>query len=167
MPYASRVTLQEIPSGDAGTRATLRAMRAYAKAGSKSITVREQALECIRPVPGHKNWAGQVHALHAFVQGRIQYVRDIANVETLQTPEMTLNYGQGDCDDQATLLAALLLSVSHPVRFVAIATQPGGPFAHVYCETRIGPKWIPLETTEKWPAGKGPPVFFRRMVMDV
>jgi len=166
MPLATRVTLQAIPDGPAGTAATLRAMRRFAKEGARNIIIREQALACIRGLPGHKNFSGQVRALHRFVQTRIQYVRDIVGVETVQTPQMTLRYGQGDCDDQATLMAALLLSIGHPARFVAIAVIPGAPFSHVYTETRIGPKWYPLETTEKFPAGK-PMQFARRMVLTL
>lgn len=167
MPRANHVTLQEIPPGDAGTKATLRAMRAYAKAGARDIRVREHALNLIRDLPGHKNWTGQVRALHSWVQSRVQYVRDIVGVETLQTPSMTLQYMQGDCDDQSTLLAALLESIGHPARFVAIATRPGGLFAHVYAETKIGERWVPVETTERWPMGTTPPIYFRRMVLNV
>lgn len=165
MPLADRVTLCELPPGDAGTRATLRAMREYARQGARDIEIRELALDLIRDIPGHKQWSAQVAALHRFVQNRIQYVRDIAGVETVQTPEMTLRYGQGDCDDQVTLLAALLQSIGHPVRMVAIA-RDAGPFFHVYSETKIGDKWYPLETTEKFPPGK-PMKFSRRMVLDV
>jgi len=167
MTLANRVTLAEIPSGDAGTVATLKAMRSYARQGSKDIRVRELAMSLVSDVPGRKNWRGQVRALHSFVQNSIQYVRDIVNVETLQTPAMTLQYGAGDCDDQATLLAALLQSIGHPARFVAIALRPRGPFAHVYTETKIDDRWYPLESTENWPAGQGPPLYFRRLVLKV
>lgn len=166
MPLANRVTLQSIPNGDAGTKATLQAMRRFAREGARNIVVREQAMSLVRDLPGHKNWVGQVRALHSFVRDCIQYVRDIAGVETLQTPEMTLRYRQGDCDDQATLLAALLQSIGHPARFVAISALPLGQFSHVYVETKIGARWFPLETTEKFPAGK-PMNYARRMVLDV
>ena len=76
-------------------------------------------------------------------------MRDVNGVETLQTPLVTMEIKQGDCDDQSVLLASLLESIGHPTRFVAIKQNFFGPYVHVYTETRIGPKWYPLETTEK------------------
>ena len=113
------------------------------------MPVRELALSLIRHLHGHKNWVGQVKCLHSYVQRNIQYVRDVRGVETIATPIVTIQNGQGDCDDQAVLLAALLESIGHPTRFVAIKQNMFGPFVHVYTETKIGPRWLPLETTEK------------------
>lgn len=140
-------------------------MRSIVRDSKKKIQIRELALSIIRGLPGHKNWAGEVKRLHNFVQSRIQYVRDIRGVETVQTPEKTLEYAQGDCDDQSVLLASLLESIGHPTRFVAIAMSERGPYVHVFTETKIGPRWVPLETTEKWQAGQGPPRFAKRMVV--
>lgn len=133
----------------------------------KSLPIRQLALSIIDRVRnhGHKNFAAQVRALHSFVQSNIQYVKDVNGVETLATPTKTLEYRKGDCDDQAVLLASLLESIGHPTRFVAISMVPLGPFVHVYTETRLGRGWIPVETTEPWPAGKGPPKFADRMVV--
>ena len=126
-------------------------MRQFVREYKKSLPVRELALSLVRQVPGHKNWVGQIKALHRYVQKRVQYVRDITNVETIATPLVTIQIGQGDCDDQSVLLAALLESIGHPTRFVAIRQNRFGPFVHVYTETRIGPNWYPLETTEEMP----------------
>jgi len=159
-------TLQEIPSGSAGTRATLRHMSRLVREFKKTLPIRDTALQIISDVPGHKNWVGQVRSIHAWVRDHVQYVRDISGVETLATPVQTLDYMQGDCDDQATLVAALLESIGHPTRFVAISASALGAFSHVYTETKIGHnpgKWIPLETTEKFSMGK-PMRFARRMI---
>ena len=120
----------------------------------KNITIRELALSLINGVPGHKNWVGQVRALHSYVRDNVQYVRDVCGVETIATPLKTLEYMQGDCDDQSVLLASLLESIGHPTRFAAIKLSALQPFIHVYTETKIGQKWYPLETTEKFPPGK-------------
>ena len=142
-------TLQRIPEGAPGTKATLNYMRRFVREYKKTLPVRQLALSLIRDLPGHKNWVGQIKRLHSYVQRRIQYVRDVKDVETLQTPLVTMKNRQGDCDDQAVLLASLLESIGHPTRFVAIKQNFFGPFVHVYTETKIGPKWFPLETTEK------------------
>lgn len=145
-------TLQNIPNGALGTKATLRIMRQLVREYKKSLPVRQLALSLIRDLPGHKNWVGQIRKLHEFVQRNIQFVRDVRGVETVQTPLVTLQNRQGDCDDQSVLLASLLESIGHPSRFVAIKTQMLGPYVHVYTETKIGERWLPLETTEKFRA---------------
>lgn len=120
----------------------------------KNIQIRQLALSLISDLPGHKNWTGQIKRVHAYVRDSIQYVRDVRGVETLATPTKTLEFGQGDCDDQAVLLASLLESIGHPTRFVAIKATLLGPYVHVYTETKIGNNWYPLETTEKFEAGR-------------
>jgi len=141
-------------------------MRQLVRRYKKSLEIRQLAFAIIDRVRGHKNFADQVRAVHAWVQDNIQFVKDIRDIETLATPVKTLEFRKGDCDDQAVLLASLLESIGHPTRFVAIKVNPFGPYVHVYTETRIGRGWIPLETTEKWPAGKGPPKFSQRMVVN-
>ena len=147
-------TLQSIPSGALGTRATLRLMSKLVRHYKKNMEIRSLALSLVAEVPGHKNWTAQIKAIHAFVQHSIQYVRDVRGVETLATPVKTLETMQGDCDDQSVLLASLLESIGHPSRFVAMRQTAFGPFVHVFTETKIGASWYPLETTEKFPAGK-------------
>ena len=122
-----------------------------------NLTPEERAREIA--VAAHKKAVAQAEA------ERIQYVRDIRGVETLQTPLVTMKIRQGDCDDQSVLLAALLESIGHPTRFVAIKQNFFGPYVHVYTETKIGPKWIPLETTEKMRAG-APMNYSTRMVVN-
>lgn len=139
-------TLQQIPNGRAGTDATLKIMSGLVKTYKKAPAIRELALRLTRHLP-QKAWLAEVRAIHDFVQNDIRYVMDIRGVETLQTPVQTLRLGQGDCDDKSTLAAALLESINHPTRFRAIGLSPG-TFSHVYPETRIGNKWVTVETTE-------------------
>lgn len=146
-------TLQQIPNGGMGTRATLRIMSKLVRHFKKDIQIRSLALSLVADLPGHKNWTAQIKALHSWVQRNIKYVRDVNGVETLATPLKTLEFRAGDCDDQAVLLASLLESIGHPTRFVAMKQSTFGPFVHVFTETKIGSKWYPLETTEKFPAG--------------
>jgi hypothetical protein len=92
--------------------------------------------------------AGEVRELHRFVRDSIRYVGDVYGMETVQTPQATLEVGAGDCDDKSALLASLLLSIGHPVRYVLARTKPQDPtsFSHVYVETPIRGRWVPLET---------------------
>jgi len=81
-----------------------------------------------------KDYLSELVALHYFVCQRVRYQRDPLTVELVKTPEATLQTGVGDCDDIATLLAALVLLAGSPARFVTVGFQPRKPFTHVYCE---------------------------------
>lgn len=158
-------TLGKIPSGDAGTRATLQLMSQLVREYKKHYPIRQLALNLVASAR-QKDWMTEVERLHRYVRDRIRYVRDITNVETLATPLRTLQIGQGDCDDKSTLLATLLESIGHPTRFVAVAVGPRPQFAHVYVETKVRQGWIPLETTEPWPSGVAVPGVTRRMEVN-
>lgn len=154
--------LMEIPSGSAGTRATLQLMSALTNAGKKRLKIRRLA-QILVSEKSQKDYAGEARELHRFVRDNIRYLRDIRGVETLQTPEKTLQFKSGDCDDKSVLLASLLESIGHKTRFVAVGFSPD-TYAHVYVEVYINGGWEPLETTEPWKAGRGPGVTLTRMV---
>lgn len=145
-PEKLSTNLQSIPNGAAGVRATLNIMRQLVRENKTNIRIRSLALSLVKHNQ-QKDWVGEVNDLYTFVRDRIRYVKDIDGVETVHSPEQVLNFGQGDCDDKSILLATLLATIGHPSRFVAIGLRPR-TFQHVFVETKIGNKWIPLETTE-------------------
>jgi transglutaminase-like putative cysteine protease len=156
-----------IPSGAGGVRVTLRHMARLAREYSKNPRIRATAEMIVRPIQT-RAYRAEVDALHAMVQTEIRYTRDPLYFETLSTPTRILDVRVGDCDDMATLLAALLLSIGHPVRFVAMAQERGAPPSHVYVETKVGMTWIPLDPTEPEPSGWEPPQErSTRMIQDV
>lgn len=145
-PTPKGVTLAQIPEGDAGTRATLKIMSEYAQAAVRdpNQAIRRKALQIFSGIPP-RQYIAEVKALHAFVRDQIRYVKDPVDLELVQTPIATLQIGQGDCDDKATLLAALLTATGHRSQFVAVGFDRG-PFSHVLVETKVGGGWMPLET---------------------
>lgn len=158
--------LLDLPSGAEGVRVTLRLMRQLARDAMVDVHLRDYAAQLVKDLP-QKDWAGQVRLLHEFVRDGVRYIRDVDGVETVQTPAVTLSQRYGDCDDKATLLAAMLKSIGHPARFVAVGFEQPGRFSHVYVETPIGGRWIPLETTAYKPAGWQPPAVRARMILKV
>lgn len=146
--------LARIPDGFPGVVETLRIMSRFVRDGKKSINVRQAAMRLTKSCM-QKDYVCEIEQLHQFVRDSVRYVQDINGVETVQTPQKTLELMGGDCDDKSTLLAALLESIGHPSRFVAIGFEPG-IFSHVYLETLAGTRWIPLETTEPVEAGWSP-----------
>lgn len=138
-----------------GIRQSLQYMRRYVEQYKTHPQIRELALSLTRHLP-QKDFNAEVDTLFRFVQTRIRYVRDVHEIETIQTPVKTLEYGQGDCDDKATLLAALLQSLGHPTRFHAMGFRPGH-VEHVLLEVKKGTEWVALDATEPQAMGWRPP----------
>jgi transglutaminase-like putative cysteine protease len=127
--------------------------------------IRNRALQIVQDVR-EKDWLGEIRAIHEYVRDNIRYVRDIHGVETIATPAKTLQMMQGDCDDKSLLVASLLEAVGHPARFVAVGRSPGD-YEHVLVETRVGSRWIPVETTEPVPLGWYPAGMSQRLVYHI
>ena len=168
-----KYALMQIPDGVEGIRATLKLMSAITSKYKASQFSRELALKILRDanVPqynaaGKKNWTGQIKAIHNWVKNKIQYVKDVHGVETVQTPPQTYRLQHGDCDDKSVLAATLLMAIGHPARFVAIGFQPD-IYCHVFPQTKIAGKWVTVECTENWPLGKSPKNPKAVMIQDI
>lgn len=135
-----------ISEGQQGTKETLKIMRGLVRDGKKNYRVRDAALSLMANAL-QKDYLEEIRRIHHFVQNEIRYVRDINGVETLQTPEKTLELRAGDCDDKSMLAAAMLESIGHPTRFVAVGRDREN-FEHVYVESKYGSRWLALECTE-------------------
>ena len=148
-------TLRGIPDGIGGVRATLAAMRQAAIQASVTLEIRSLAESIVENVPP-KDFKGELEAIQDWVRTNIRYTRDPLYAETLKLPHALLEARQGDCDDQATLVAALSLSIGFKPRFVAIGTEQYGSFDHVYTEVKLGTQWVSVETTEPVSVGWRP-----------
>lgn len=162
MQLNSIASLHKIPDGPAGIYQTLRVMRRLTREGKKNWIIRRKAMDLVQN-NGQKAFAAEANDLFRFVRDRIRYLKDINGVETVAAPHITLELGQGDCDDKCILLASLLESIGHPTRFVAIALHASSVFSHVLLETKIGNRWVPMECTENVPMGWYPPGVLNRM----
>ena len=154
-PEKKAQALKNISFGLNGIKETLWYMRRYVEQYKTDPQIREVALDLVRHLD-QKDFEGEVSQLFDFVQNNIRYVRDIHNVETVQTPLKTLEYSQGDCDDKVTLLAAMLQSLGHPTKFHAMGHGPND-IDHVFLEVYINNRWVALETTEPVNLGWLPP----------
>jgi len=159
-----RQFLGNLPPGEHGTFTTLTLMRRLVKQFKRAPAIRGLALDLIRDVP-QTDWRGEVRAVFNYVRDHIRYTRDVAGLETLQTPLITLEDRTGDCDDKSTLLAALLESVGHPTRFVAVGYAGPKSYSHVYVETRMGQGWLPLDATMPHDVGWSPRPPVARLVV--
>jgi len=140
--------LLSIRSGNAGVTDTLKLMAKVAKQYKVDPLIRQTAARAVARVP-EKDDLAEAAALQNWVRGNIRYTGDVLDVETLQTPDYTLQERYGDCDDQATLLATMLLAIGIPAAYMAVGVD-GEPFSHVLtfaCLRGYDPSYVSLETT--------------------
>ena len=130
-------------------------MAMLARDGVGSDDVRNTARTLTQSL-AQKDFTGEASRIFYFVRDKIRYVKDPSGLEMLHTPAILLQIKAGDCDDKAILAAALLLSIGHRVRFVAIGLAPG-QFSHVWLQDFLNGKWVDLETTEPVEFGQSVP----------
>jgi transglutaminase-like putative cysteine protease len=150
-----RGSYSTLPDGDAGTYATLEVMRRMARHSSSLPIVRTLATQAVRSYPGD---GGNHHArlLNRWITERTYFLPDPTYSEALHEPAYLLhqiltrgNVGV-DCDDVATLTAAMGLSIGLRARFVIAGfTSPNAPFRHVWAELAGARSsvWVPIDPT--------------------
>lgn len=154
--------LKALPDGATGVKRTLQYMRKFANDAKVMPEIRALAHKIVENV-SQKDAVGEVEAIQRWVKSNIRYTFDIAGIETLQRPDVTIDIGHGDCDDQSTLVAALGEAVGYQARFVAIGS--GSEYEHVFCELYLpGFGWVSVETTEPVDIGWEPPHSIRMVV---
>ena len=154
MDGSIRASFGYIPSGVAGVKSTLQlmggAVRRFLKPKNQERT---NALLAVRMLAQNlvlncqeKDYWGEAEALQQFVRDAIRYTRDMRTSELLQTPDKTLEFGSGDCDDKAMLYCALAECIGFDTRFCAIAVDEDN-FSHVCAQVLI-PRcgWVNAET---------------------
>ncbi len=134
-PYGVPVRETHISTGDSGARQMVRVMSVEARAALRNpLTIR--TVETILPMEASA--ADRIFFLREWIDGRFVFLADPHGVELLRTPDFLLNtireqgFARGDCDDAATLAAALGLAAGLPARFVLISFGTHLPFSHVY-----------------------------------
>ena len=159
-------TLRVVPDGNQGIAHTLEQMVRFTRQYRTDLTLRALAEQIVQTVPA-KSWLGEAEAIQNWIRDNIRYTRDIADIETVKSP-LSLFYDRfGDCDDMATLAGTLLTTLGHPVRYLATSSNPAGDYDHVYLQTKVGNRWIGVETTEPVPIGWEPQSSVRPMVRNV
>jgi transglutaminase-like putative cysteine protease len=153
-PLSGRVV--SIPDGEAGTEATIAAMREMVNRCKVNPVIRQMATTIAFLQP-EKDYRAEAEAIFNEVRDGIRYMRDVNGVETLQEPDITAVTRLGDCDDQSTLLATLLESIGVPTRFV-VAGYGGPHYEHVYLQAWLDEDgWVDMDATEPHPMGWAPP----------
>ena len=84
-------------------------MNALVERHKTDVQVRIDVADIVR---SHRLRDGDVRglcdAVYQWVRARVRYWKDTAGVETIQSPNITLALGIGDCDDLSVLAATIL-----------------------------------------------------------
>ena len=166
---AAKHRLSEIPSGDAGTAATIEQMRKLVREARLDKRIRKLAGSIIQSC-GQKDWRCYMEALFAWVRKNIKYVYDQQGIEVLQYPWVTVETKAGDCDDQAMLLSALAESIGLNTAFVTCRANPKSrDYSHVYLYIWLPRQKEPVaaDTTMPYPLGWEPPKKYERRIWRI
>ena len=141
--------LLTIRSGDAGVTDTLKMMAQLARQYKVDPLIRQTAARAVQSCRAKDDYC-EAARLQNWVRSNIRYTGDVYDVETLQTPLVTLQERYGDCDDQSTLLATMLLAIGIPAAYCAVGVN-GEPYSHVMTYAVIRDhtqvSYLALETT--------------------
>lgn len=148
-----------IPPTDAGVRETLRVMGRLVRGGGRLV---DEEAAAIAGRAGHP--ARFPDALRTWLARHVVETADPYNVELIRAPDYALQviqergHVEGDCDDVATLGAALALAAGFIPRFVALAWE--GPYAHVFSEVQDpgSGRWVDLDVHRPPPHHARPPM---------
>lgn len=126
-------------------------MGSLAHDGARTELVRNATLQLCRH-PYGLTCADLARSIETVIRGQVIFVPEYQ--ERIQTPERLLKeiasrgIAYGDCDDAATLAAAMLLSVGiQDLRFVAMRYGDVDYFEHVILEVACNGEWKRIDPT--------------------
>lgn len=106
-------------------------MRRFAHKGKSDLEIR-QLVESICKDLVQGDYASEVCAIYYWVCQNIRYMRDIHDVEFVKEPRQVVKTRSGDCDDMATLLAAMCMACGNTCEFLLASYMPGSMPTHVF-----------------------------------
>lgn len=123
-----QTTTYSISQGPLGTLQTLEAMRQLALMDSQSPQIQSLARSIFSPI-ALDDWLRQIWIP----------APDPPGIEFIVAPERRLafNHFSGDCDDAATLAAALLVAMNWSADLVAIRIHGQPEYSHVFARTYL------------------------------
>lgn len=110
----------------------VKGMVQFAHQGKQDLEVRRLTEQICEQVE-KGDYASEALAVYNWVFVNVRYIRDIHDVEFVKWPIRTIETGAGDCDDMATLLAAMLMSIGNQCQFVLVSFDGVYP-SHVYTQ---------------------------------
>lgn len=150
-------------TADNETDQTVAAMIAYIFDSDRSGLVGRVAAG-LAALCDQRDYQCQRRRVYDWMMRSVRFKKDLFGVENVRHPDQLIveiaNAGvtSADCDDVATLGAALVRAMGFPAVITVVARSPQGPFEHVYFGALIGGKRIPMDPQERVPFGTDPVV---------
>lgn len=150
------VALGWLPDGDAGTVATLKRMAKLARRAQADPLTVETAHRIVSGCTP-RDADCYAAAIRRWLTASFVFVPDALDVETVREPhyllEQLFGWGagrmSGDCDDAATLGAALGKAIGLDARFHVLGfASMGDAYGHVFAELQTGAGWFGLDVTK-------------------
>ncbi len=161
------MSLGSIFPGDLGITQTVNALVYAVKFSVSNFPQVRKRAESIVASCAERDEQCEVSKIFNWVLKHYRYLSDPVFLEHIKSPEIIdgeINmFGafQGDCDDVAGYLAALLISVGYRVEFVVISLAgKGDEFRHIFLRfySKRESRWVALEgTARSKPIGWEPP----------
>jgi len=140
--------------GEIGNEQSCRLMGFFVRRDAQSPTLRKWVLETlIKSAPGHDARA-EIAACFQFAQNGIVYRHDplgierVADLQSILTTLAPNGRPEGDCGIKSVALATSLALLGYKPAFVLAAKSPYAKgFSHIYCQTTLDGRRIPLDPT--------------------
>lgn len=152
-PYGHNLQLQ-LPDGNAGTMGTLWVMAACVDDAIESGGPVVRLATRIAAQAGRGIMA-QLRAVYDYLAKSITFKRDPVALEHVRHPDQLAieleqhGHTAGDCDDVATLGAALLRGMGIKPALVVVSAKPNRTFHHVLFAAWHGRRWVYLDPQER------------------
>lgn len=133
---------------DASQKEIARQIARLITKGSQSATIREFTTSLLRDsnIPLYPPSVQQLDTIYNFVARKVDFLKDIARVETLHTAETVLKNLYGDCDDKVILGGAMLKTLGYTLAIVYLDFLGGGmDYQHVYLYVVHNNRYIPFD----------------------
>jgi len=151
--YNSNLHL-DLPDGDDGIQKTLTIMKALVDDAIESGGPVIRLATKIAAGAG-RTASDKLLAIHRYLVKNIQFMGDSLGQEHLRHPDQLavelLHDGRtaGDCDDMATLGAALLRAMGIQPAFIVVSIKPDGVLHHVLFGAIVDKQLIPMDPQER------------------
>lgn len=165
-----RINIGTLPQGDDGVTATIAAIQALVDDAAFGPT-RPAFVAIARDIREESEAATAAEfarELYRWLQAAIEFERDPADTELVRHPADMLaawkreGVAYGDCDDMATLAAAIIAAAGFRPVVVTVGRNKPGRFEHIFAGVRIGALTrdgiFPIDAQENTGAGKWPAV---------
>jgi len=115
-----------------GINERLSRMKRMVEEGRISPRIRQLVGKLVRNCP-ERDQECELRSIHDYIADQTRFLDDIRDLELFQQPEITLEFGAGDCDDLSILAASLLESAGFKTQLVAVGQED---YEHVYVRTQ-------------------------------